>query len=55
MIEARRAYIVVIDKKERVCIIKEIAAPTDRRVEEREKVEKYQYLKRERDWTNLGN
>ena len=49
VIEARRPDIVVIDKKERVCLIVDIAVPSDRRVEEKEqeKVEKYQDLKRE--------
>ena len=49
VIEARRPDIVVIDKKERVCLIVDIAVPADRRVEEKEqeKVEKYQDLKRE--------
>ena len=38
----------VIDKKERVCLIVDIAVPADRRVEEKEqKVEKYQDVKRE--------
>ena len=39
----------VIDKKERVCLIVDIAVAADRRVEEKEqeKVEKYQDLKRE--------
>ena len=39
----------VIDKKERVCLIVDIAVPADRRVEEKEqeKIEKYQDLKRE--------
>ena len=39
----------VIDKKERVCLIVDIDVPADRRVEEKEqeKVEKYQDLKRE--------
>ena len=39
----------VIDKKERVCLIVDIAVPADRRVEEKEqeKVEKYQDLNRE--------
>ena len=47
--EARRPDIVVIDKKEKVCIIVDIAVPADRRVEEKEqeKVEKYQDLRRE--------
>ena len=49
VIEARRPDIVVIDKKEKVCINVDIAVPADRRVEEKEqeKVEKYQDLKRE--------
>ena len=49
VIEARRPDIVVIDKKEKVCISVDIAVPADRRVEEKEqeKVEKYQDLKRE--------
>ena len=49
VIQARRPDIVVIDKKEKVCIIVGIAVPADRRVEEKEqeKVEKYQDLKRE--------
>ena len=39
----------VIDKKERVCLIVDIAVPADRRVEEKEqeKLEKYQDLRRE--------
>ena len=39
----------VIDKKERVCLIVDIAVPPYRRVEEKEqeKVDKYQDLKRE--------
>ena len=37
MIEVRRPEIVVIDKKERVCIIVDIAVPADRRVEEKER------------------
>ena len=37
MIEARRPDIVVIDKKEKVCIIVDIAVPADRRVEEKNK------------------
>ena len=49
VIEARRPDIVVIDKKEKVCIIVDIAVLAERRVEEKEqeKVEKYQDLKRE--------
>ena len=47
--EARRPDIIVIDKKERKGLIIDIAVPADVRVEEkeREKVEKYQDLKRE--------
>ena len=49
MIEARRPDIIVIDKKERKGLIIDIAVPADVRVEEkeREKVKKYQDLKRE--------
>ena len=49
VIEARRPDIIVIDKKERKGIIIDIAVPADVRVgeKEREKVEKYQELKRE--------
>ena len=49
VIEARRPDIVPIDKKERKEIIIVIAVPADVRVgeKEREKVEKYQDLKRE--------
>ena len=58
MIEARRPDIIVIDKKERKGLIIDIAVPADVRVEEkeREKVEKYQDLKREigRLWNLSG-
>ena len=49
MIQARRPDIIVIDKKERKGKIIDIAVPADVRVGEieREKVEKYQVLKRE--------
>ena len=49
VIEARRPDIIVINKKERKGIIIDIAVPADVRVgeKEREKVEKYQDLKRE--------
>ena len=49
VIEARRPDIIVIDKKEQKGLIIDIAVPADVRVEEkeREKVEKYQDLKRE--------
>ena len=44
--------IILIDKKEQKGIIIDIAVPADVRVgkKEGEKVEKYQDLKRERDW-----
>ena len=49
LIEARRPDVIVIDKKEQKGIIIDIAAPADVRVEEKEKekVKKYQDLKRE--------
>ena len=49
VIEARRPDIVIIDKKEKSCIIVDTAVPADGRVheKEREKVEKYQDLRRE--------
>ena len=49
LIEARRPDLIVIDKKEQKGIIIDIAVPADVRVEEKEKekVEKYQDLKRE--------
>ena len=49
LIEARRPELIVIDKKEQKGIIIDIAVPADVRVEEKEKekVEKYQDLKRE--------
>ena len=48
VIEARRPDIILIDKKERKVIIIDIAVPADVRVgeKEREKMEKYQDLKR---------
>ena len=48
-IEARRPDTVIIDKKGQSCIIVDIAVPADGRVheKEREKVEKYQDLRRE--------
>ena len=45
LIEARRPDLIVIDKKEQKGIIIDIAVPADVRVEEKEKVEKYQDLK----------
>ena len=49
VIEVRRPDIILIDKKDRKGIIIDIAVPADVRVgeKEREKVEKYQDLKRE--------
>ena len=49
LIETRRPDLIVIDKKEQKWIIIDIAVPADVRVEdkEKEKVEKYQNLKRE--------
>ena len=58
VIEARRPDIVIINKLDRTCIIVDIAVPGDSRIshKEKEKVEKYQDLKREikRIW-NLRN
>ena len=52
VIEARKSDKILIDKKERKVIIIDISVPTDVRVgeKEREKMEKYQDLKRERNW-----
>ena len=49
IIEARRPDIVVVNKEERNCTIIDIAVPADKRIgeKEKEKVEKYQNLKRE--------
>ena len=49
VIEARRLDIIAIDKKERKGIIMDIAVPAEERLgeKEREKVGKYQDLKRE--------
>ena len=51
-IEARKPDKILIDKKERKVIIIDISVPADVRIgeKEREKMEKYQDLKRERDW-----
>ena len=58
LIDARRDDLIVIDKKEQKGIIIDIAVPADVRVKEKEKekVEKYQDLKKEikRLW-KLGN
>ena len=47
LIEARRPDLIVIDKKEQKGIINDITVPADVTVEEKEKVEKYQDLKKE--------
>ena len=49
VIEARRPDIVILEKEEKVCKTTDIAIPADTRAaeKEREKVEKYQGLKRE--------
>lgn len=49
VITARRPDIVIINKQERLCTIVDVAIPTDVRVsdKEKEKIEKYQDLKRE--------
>ena len=51
LIEVRRPHLIVIDKKEQKGIITDIAVPADVRVEEKEKLEKYQDLKKRRLWT----
>ena len=47
LIEARRPDLIVIDKKEQKGIINDITVPADVTVQEKEKVEKYQDLKKE--------
>ena len=49
VIEARRPELVVVDKKRRTCKIIDFAVPDDSRIEEeeKEKIEKYQDLRRE--------
>ena len=49
VIEAQRTDLVVVDKKKRTCKIIDFAVPGDSRIEEKEKekIEKYQYLRRE--------
>ena len=49
VIEARRADLVVVDKKERSCKLIDFAVPGDSRIEEegKDKIEKYQDLGRE--------
>ena len=49
VIEAWRADFVVVDKKRRTCKIIDFAVPGDSRIEEKEKekIEKYQDLRRE--------
>ena len=47
IIEARRPDLVVVDKKDRSCKITDFAVPGDSRIEEKNKIEKYQELGRE--------
>ena len=49
VIEAQRPDLVVVDKKRRTCKIIDFAVPGDSRIEEKEKekIEKYQDLRRE--------
>ena len=49
MVEYQKPDIVVIEKKERRCLVIDVAVPGDSRIEdkENEKVEKYQELKQE--------
>ena len=49
VIEAQRPDLVVVDKKRRTCIIIDFAVPGDSRIDEKEKekIEKYQDLRRE--------
>ena len=47
MIEARRPEIVVLHKKEKKCLIVDVAVPGDCRINEKEKIDKYQDLRRE--------
>ena len=49
VIEARKPDLVVVDKKRRTCKIIDFAVPGDSRIEEKEKekIEKYQDLRRE--------
>ena len=50
LIEARRPDLIIIEKEQKG-IITDIAVPADVRVEEKEKLEKYQDLKKRRLWT----
>ena len=47
IVEAWRPDLVVVDKKERICKIIDFAVPADSRIEEKDKIEKYQDLGRE--------
>ena len=47
MIEARRPDIVVLHKKEKKCLIVDVAVPEDCRINEKGKIDKYQDLRRE--------
>ena len=48
IVEARRPDMMIIDKENKLCLIVDFAVPSDHRIEikEREKIEKYQDLKR---------
>ena len=46
MIEAHRPDIVVLHKKEKKCLIVDVAVPGDCRINEKEKIVKYQDLRR---------
>ena len=47
MIKARRPYIANLHKKEKKCMIVDVAVPGDCRINEKEKIDKYQDLRRE--------
>ena len=49
VVEARRPNLILVDKKEKSCVITDVAIPGDCRIREKEieKIEKYQNLKRE--------
>ena len=49
IVEARRPDMMIIDKDNKLCLIVDFAVPSDHRIDikEREKIEKYQDLKRE--------
>ena len=53
--EARRADLILVDKKAKSCVIIDVAVLGDCRIREKEieRIEKYQNLKRERAEKNL--